>query len=81
MADERKCYAGDLGSDVLRKTVFTPATDGERARSGVVGEVVHLIGLAPQRARTQIIFLPAPGDLGRARLVELDSNVIVEVKP
>lgn len=79
MADERKCYAGDLGSDALGKTVMVPATHGERARSGVVREVVHFLGVSPRRARTQVVLEPARGELSGAPMVELDSNVVVEV--
>jgi hypothetical protein len=79
MADERKCYAGDLSSDALGKTVVTPATHGEEARTGTVVEVVHLLTVEkPKRARTQIVFWF--DRLGERRMVELDSNVIVEIR-
>lgn len=80
MADERKCYAGDLSLDALGKTVLTPATHGEEAHSGRVLEVVHLLTSdKPVRGHTQIVF--ALNRLGERRMVELDSNLIVEVKP
>lgn len=79
MADERKAYAGDLGSDAIGKTVVVPKHGLDGERQGVVSSVSHDTG-ATGKPVTSVTFVPA-GPLESAPLVVVDSTVIVEVRP
>lgn len=78
MADERKCYAGDLGSDALGKTVIVPEHGHEGERRGVVVSVSHGSGLTG-KAITTVLMTPA-GSMGVQQAVTVDATVVVEVR-
>lgn len=78
MADERKAYAGDLGSDALGKTVVLPQHGLDDERKGVVLSVSHDTGMTGKPI-TSVVFRPE-GPLASRRLATVDSMVIVEVK-
>lgn len=79
MADERKCYAGDLGSDALGKTVVVPKHGLEDERRGLVLSVAHEDGLTGKPI-TSVVLRPSDS-IGVRQLVTVDSMVIVEVQP
>jgi hypothetical protein len=78
VADERKCYAGDLGSDVLGKTVAVPATGLDDAHTGTLSLVSHFVGVAGKPV-TELRFAPAEV-LGSSKVLTVDDAVTVEVR-
>jgi len=79
MADERRCYAGDLGSDALGKTVVVPKHGLDDERQGMVLSVSHDLGLKGKPI-TSVVMRPS-SSIGVRQLVTVDSLVVVEVKP
>lgn len=79
MADQRKCYAGDLSSDSLGKTVvYTLNTPTKDERSILVHEVKHYfqpIGAGSKR----VTVIGGTRDSG-AVVQRLDSDHVVEVR-
>lgn len=78
MADERKCYAGDLGSDALGKTVAVPQSGLDEAHAGTLALVSHFVGVAGKPV-TELRFAPAEL-LGSSRVLTVDDAVTVEVR-
>jgi hypothetical protein len=79
VADERRCYAGDLGSDALGKTVVVPKHGLDDERQGEVLSVSHDAGLTGKPI-TSVVMRPT-GSIGVRQLVTVDSMVTVEVQP
>jgi hypothetical protein len=79
VADERKCYAGDLGSDAIGKTVVVPRHGLDDERRGTVLSVSHDQGLTGKPI-TSVVMRPGQS-IGVRQLVTVDSLVVVEVKP
>lgn len=78
MADERKAYAGDLGSDVIGKTVVVPAHGEHGERRGVVQSVSHFVGLTGKPV-SSVLVVPA-GSIGVKQVWTVDATVLVEVR-
>ncbi|MBF4603725.1 hypothetical protein [Curtobacterium sp. VKM Ac-2884] len=78
MADERKCYAGDLGSDALGKTVAVPVTGLDGAHTGTLSLVSHFMGVAGKPV-TELRFSPSEV-LGSSKVLTVDDAVTVEVR-
>lgn len=78
MGDERKAYAGDLGSDVLGRTVIVPAHGEHGERRGVVQSVSHFLGLTGKPV-TSVLVTPL-GSIGVRQVWTVDATVVVEVK-
>lgn len=78
MADERKCYAGDLGSDALGKTVAVPASGLDVAHEGTLTMVSHFVGVTGKPV-AELRFAPSEL-LGSSRVVTVDDAVTVEVR-
>ncbi len=68
MADERVCFAGDLGSDQLRKTVtvHVPKTGQAAAYEveGVLLKVAHEISFVTSKPVTYVLVGEAPDATG-----------------
>ena len=79
MADERKCYAGDLGSDALGKTVSVPKSGLDEAHVGTLTMVSHFVGAAGKPV-AEMRFAPSEV-LGSSRVLTVDDAVTVEVRP
>lgn len=78
MADERRCYAGDLGSDALGKTVIVPAHGLDGERRGVVVAVSHGTGLTGKPITT--VQVRPLGSIGVQQAWTVDATVVVEVR-
>lgn len=59
MADERKCYAGDLGSDALGKTIVF--SEGKNTRVVQVRRVAHSVSRVHPGTKITTIHGPAGG--------------------
>lgn len=78
MADERKAYAGDLGSDAIGKTVIVPEHGEHGERRGVVQSVSHFMGLTGKPV-TSVLVVPS-GSIGVRQVWTVDATVVVEVR-
>lgn len=72
MADKRECFAGDLTSDAIGKTIVVPANGLNAATEGVLVEVTHFVGMT-SRPVTQVVF-------DDERVLSIDHTVTVEVR-
>jgi len=84
MADERTCYAGDLGSDVLGKRVrYTLKTVPPTIREMTVTEVKHSMRLLakPLTRITGVVGGDYYDNRNDVTIQQLDHDAIVEVLP